>query len=281
MISVVTPSFRQLDWLRLAMASVADQQGVEIEHIIQDGGTEDIGRFFEEHTARSAHAQLFVERDEGMYDAINRGLHRANGDICAYLNCDEQYLPGALQRVVHLFRQKPEIDVMFGDALVVAADGEPLAYRRVILPTRRHIAASHLNVFSCAMFFRRRVIEAGHLLDPTWRSIGDAIWIDGMLRAGIRMTAVSELLSVFTLTGQNLSSNPVSDEEKARWAALSGSPARFTRLGQIFAHRLRKLQAGAYRRRSIAYEIYTLKSPSVRMRFNASRLGGTWPTDRT
>ncbi len=85
------------------------------------------------------------------------------------------------------------------------------------MPTRKHIAASHLNVYSCAMFFRRRVVEAGHMLDPTWRSIGDALWIDGMLRAGVRMTAVSELLSVFTLTGQNLStSHPVSDEEKAR-----------------------------------------------------------------
>src|SRR3954464_6365046 len=72
--SIVTPSFRQLAWLKRAVRSVADQQGVELEHIIQDAGT---GPELEEWVRTHSAARLFVEKDRGMYDAVNRGLARA------------------------------------------------------------------------------------------------------------------------------------------------------------------------------------------------------------
>jgi len=93
--SIVTPSFRQLDWLKRCVRSVADQS-VEHEHIVQDAGT---GPQLDEWVGASSPARLFVERDKGMYDAVNRGFARASGEIFAYLNCDEQYLPGALAAV--------------------------------------------------------------------------------------------------------------------------------------------------------------------------------------
>lgn len=282
MISIVTPSFRQLDWLRLAVASVADQQGVDVEHIIQDGGTEGIRESLEktmQSLARDHYrVQLFVEKDQGMYDAINRGLRRAGGEIFGYLNCDEQYLPGALDKVENYFKIHPEIDVLFGDAIIVDSNGQALAYRRAIAPTLSHIRASHLNVYTCAMFFRRRIVETGHTLDPKWKSIGDAIWIYGILKAGLQIGILPEFLSIFTLTGQNLSTqNPVSKIEKKAWLAETGSPSPAARLWFIALHRLRKLLAGAYRRHTFEYEIYTLRSPRQRTRFRAKALGGTWP----
>src|ERR1700694_5003916 len=115
-VSVVTPSFKQLPWLKLCVASVADQVGVEIEHIVQDAGT---GGDLEIWAASQPSLRLFVEPDAGMYDAINRGLRRATGEICAYLNCDEQYLPGALQAVEKFFQSHPEVDMVFGDVVMV------------------------------------------------------------------------------------------------------------------------------------------------------------------
>ena len=94
MLSIITPSFRSSAWLKLCLASVADQQ-VELEHIVQDAGSDD-GTL--DWLPQDRRARVFVEKDQGMYDAINRGLRRASGDILAYLNCDEQYLPGALPR---------------------------------------------------------------------------------------------------------------------------------------------------------------------------------------
>ena len=95
-LSIITPSFRNSQWLKLCVASIADQQGVDAEHIVQDAGSDDGTLDWLTHDPR---VQAYVEKDKGMYDAINRGLRRACGEILAYLNCDEQYLPGTLKKV--------------------------------------------------------------------------------------------------------------------------------------------------------------------------------------
>ena len=201
MISIITPSFNQIDWLRLAVASVADQEGVDYEHIIQDGGTDGITEIvqseFGDLVRDGKRLRMFVEKDAGMYDAINRGLRRASGEICAYLNCDEQYLPGTLSQVSAFFDARPEVDVVFGDVLVTDRTGKAISYRRAILPSAEHIRLSHLNTFTSATFFRRRILERGHWLDPKWKSIGDSIWIHAMLEAGVRLIVYPRLLSVF------------------------------------------------------------------------------------
>jgi glycosyltransferase involved in cell wall biosynthesis len=110
--SIITPSFRSSDWLKLCIPSVADQ-GVELEHIVQDSCSDD---GTQEWLSRDERVKAFIEKDRGMYDAVNRGLSRASGDIMAYLNCDEQYLPGALSAVREYFEANPEVEVAFGDA---------------------------------------------------------------------------------------------------------------------------------------------------------------------
>ena len=93
--TIVTPSFNQLDWLELCIASVADQHGVSsVEHLVCDGGSAGIDDFKGRMLARfpeTSHYRLefLVGPDAGMYDAINKGLRRATGDVCSYLNCDE------------------------------------------------------------------------------------------------------------------------------------------------------------------------------------------------
>ena len=72
-VSIITPSFRNSDWFKLCVASVADQ-GVDAEHIVQDAGSDD-GTL--DWLLRDQRVQTFVEKDAGMYDAINRGLRRA------------------------------------------------------------------------------------------------------------------------------------------------------------------------------------------------------------
>jgi glycosyltransferase involved in cell wall biosynthesis len=149
--SIVTPSFNQLDWLRVCIASVRDQvvsipspleselPFLSIEHIVQDAGTSGIEAFAREQgaafyrdgekifgcfgdTSDTAECHnnsqkvkyflsIYAEKDSGMYDAINRGLARAQGDLCAYLNCDEQYLEGVLPCVADWFKKNSKLFV--------------------------------------------------------------------------------------------------------------------------------------------------------------------------
>src|SRR5579871_2076106 len=136
-ISVVTPSYKQPDWLRLCAASVADQQspGLEVEHIVQDSLS---GPEIAEALRGIPRVRLESEKDQGMYDAINRGWDKSRGDILAWLNCDEQYLPGALARVADFFRTHPDVDVLFADAVIVDADGTYLCSRQVLVPHLYH-----------------------------------------------------------------------------------------------------------------------------------------------
>src|SRR5271165_5451240 len=106
--SIITPSFRSSAWLKLCIASVADQEGVRLEHIVQDSCSDD---GTQDWLPQDPRVKAIVEKDAGMYDAVNRGFRRATGDILAYLNCDEQYLPGALAAVAAFFAAHPEVDV--------------------------------------------------------------------------------------------------------------------------------------------------------------------------
>jgi glycosyltransferase involved in cell wall biosynthesis len=85
-VSVITPSYNGWPLTRLCVASVADQ-GVDLEHIIQDAGSTDETASALQPDQR---VRFFQEKDRGMYDALNRGFDRATGEILGWLNCDER-----------------------------------------------------------------------------------------------------------------------------------------------------------------------------------------------
>jgi glycosyltransferase involved in cell wall biosynthesis len=273
--SIVTPTFKQPEWVRLCTASVADQVGVTFEHIIQDGGDGEGLEWLES----SPTARLFVEPDGGMYDALTKGISRAAGDVISHLNSDEQYLPGTLDFVHRFFTRNPEIEVVFGDAILISADFRPLGYRRVVLPLRSHTVASHLGTLTSSTFFRRSVVERGLSYKREWRQIGDAALVLSWLDAGIKMATISRPLSVFTFTGVNLGMGKAAKEEGVLFRA-QGDPQRLLHPALLAAHhRVRKLLAGAYRRRNLSIEIFTRTSPERRQKIVAHNLGFGWPKE--
>ena len=252
--SIITPSFRQVEHLKLCALSVADQTGnVTVEHLVHDGLS---GSAFDRWAASQDSANCISEKDNGMYDAINRGFARSKGDILAWLNCDEQYLPETLSKVAEYFERHPEADILFGDIVVIAPDGKPIGYRQAVKPMPGHIRTCFLSTFSAATFVRRKVIEQGYLLNTRYRAISDAVWIDGLLRAGFRCMLLNEPLSVFTQTGSNLGQSAMSVEEGLVWRSVTGAHGRLRHAFWTTLHRIRKLHAGAYHTRNASIAIY-------------------------
>lgn len=273
MLSIITPSFKQLDHLARCAASVAAQRtDVKLEHIIQDGGT---GAEFDSWAAGQSAAICFQEPDGGMYDAINRGFTKATGDILAWLNCDEQYLPGALAKVAEYFEKHPEIDIVFGDIIVCDADLNPVCYRRAIRPWCSHIRRCFLPTFSAATFVRRKVIDEGYLLDTRFRAIADAVWIHQLLGCGFRATTLPEPISLFVQTGENLGHSPASLREAHDWRRPNLRSNRVQALALTAVHHLRKMLAGAYATRQVNLTYFTGNPPSTRQ--FTGLLGGKWP----
>jgi glycosyltransferase involved in cell wall biosynthesis len=259
---------------------VADQSGADfIEHIVCDGGSEGIGEFQRQMMTRFPETPLYrleflIGPDAGMYDAINKGLRRATGDVCSYLNCDEQLLPGALALVGEFLGKYADTDVVFGDTIVVGRHGEPICYWRPYVPSPRHLAGATLNTLSCSTFFRRRVVEAGHLFEPQWKTVGDLQWIRGLLEKKRRMACLPEPLSTFTFLGDNLGASAKAREEFETSREAKDGPGRIFRRG---LHGLRKLFSGAYVRRNVSYDLFLLSDPAQRRRFKSTSLGWRWP----
>ncbi len=272
---IVTPSFRNSAWLRLCVASVADQ-GVDVEHIVQDAGSDD-GTL--DWLTRDPRVLAFVGKDSGMYDAINRGLRRTTGDVLAYLNCDEQYLPGALAAVGRIFEERPDIEVLFAGAVVVDAGGRYLCHRMPLVPLKHHsLVSGNLSFLTCATFFRRPIIGSrGLFFDETFRVAGDAAWVVRLIDAGVRMAAVPTLTSAFTDAGGNLGLGPGAATEAARLRATAPAWARTAPWLSVAHHRLRRLLAGHYGRLApFSYSIYCRDRPERRSLFHVDRPTFRW-----
>jgi glycosyltransferase involved in cell wall biosynthesis len=273
--SVVTPSYNMLGYLRRCHASVMDQQGVGVEHIVIDALSSD---GTQEWLDRQADTVSVVGEDRGMYDAINKGMRVANGEIVAYLNCDEQYLPNALQTVGAFMRAHPHIDLVFGDALVVDPDGTLLAFRKGCRPRWPMILASHLYLLSCAMFVRRRVIDAGFVFESGLRDVGDMDFVVRAIRHGWRAVHFPQYLAAFTWTGNNMSTGANAVREHAItvakapvWVRTLSGPLNVTRY-------VTKLSTGAYSQRfPLDYELYSDDDLETRRRYRSHGASWRWP----
>lgn len=209
-----------------------------------------------------------------MYDALNKGLSLAQGEILGWLNADEQYLPGALATVSEAFSQRPKVDILFGHALVVYPDGRLAAYRKCQPLRRAFVMASHFYNFSCAMFFRRRIWDEGLRLDPSYRSCGDAEWILRAMERSFEADCLDAYLSAFFLTGRNMSLSAEYMDERRRLPSCPAArfaPIRVALNMARYAERL--IRGGCRQAFPLEYQLYN-GSPGTRQTLVAT--GGRW-----
>ncbi|HSO26669.1 MAG TPA: glycosyltransferase, partial [Anaerolineales bacterium] len=125
LVSIITPSYNQNRFLEATMRSILQQEGVRIEYIIVDGGSQDGSvetiRRYDERLA-----WWVSEPDRGQAEAINKGFARAQGEIVAWLNSDDLFLPGAAVAAAAALQGQPDAGFVFGDALTIDAHGRPL-----------------------------------------------------------------------------------------------------------------------------------------------------------
>ncbi len=112
-ISVVTACFNRAALVADAIESVLAQDYPNFEHIIIDGASTD-GSL--EVLARYPHLKVVSEPDRGIFDAWNKGLRLASGEVIGILNSDDVYASGSFQAVASAFREQPHLDLVTGTA---------------------------------------------------------------------------------------------------------------------------------------------------------------------
>jgi glycosyltransferase involved in cell wall biosynthesis len=120
-ISIVTPVYNNAPYIENCIKSVFNQDYPHLEYIIIDGGSTDgTVEIIEKYTDQLAYFES--EKDRGQTHALNKGFANATGDIFAWLNADEQYLPGTLHAVGSAFSSHLGLDFFYGNRIIVNSD---------------------------------------------------------------------------------------------------------------------------------------------------------------
>jgi glycosyltransferase involved in cell wall biosynthesis len=175
-VSIVTPSYNQARFLEETIRSVLLQGYPDIEYLILDGGSTDgsveLIRKYEPYLT-----YWVSERDQGQADAINRGWRRSTGDIIAYLNSDDVYAPGAIQRAVEYLVTHPEAVAVIGGYQLIDESGKVLR----VVPGAEFSLKSELrgnSVCQPTVFIRRGPLFEVGLLDPVLHYVMDfELWL--------------------------------------------------------------------------------------------------------
>lgn len=195
--SIITPSFNQGRFIKATLDSILQQDYPHVESLVMDGGSTDDTRAVLQAYG-DPRLTWVSEADGGQADAINKGLRRAQGDILAYLNSDDIYLPGALRTVADYFAAHPQAAVVYGDCVGIDINGDSLgltlrgqpAHLETFLVKRTYVPQP-------SAFWRREVTEAIGLFDDGLHYAMDRDYWVRMLLAGCSLAYLDRPLAAF------------------------------------------------------------------------------------
>lgn len=181
-ISIITPCFNRSEFITEAIRSVLDQNYPCFEHIIIDGGSND-GTL--QILSKYPHLKIISEPDKGVYDALNKGINQAKGDIIGFLNTDDFYAQGVFNLITSKLHQKPKIKVLIGGAKVftdiktdrkIVAEYPPGSTKN--LPYKMTIGIPAIN----AWFFRSNVIKNTLWFDLNYKIAADRHFLLSLIK---------------------------------------------------------------------------------------------------
>ena len=240
-IGLVTPSLNQGRFIGRTVTSVLSQEYPALDYIIQDGGSSD-------GTARmlagfGACVNVVYEPDSGLSDAINRGFARTDAPIMGWLNSDDLHLPGTLARIAQVFETHSEVDVVYGNRLVI--DESDRIIGAWVLPRHDAMVLRRVDyVPQETLFWRRSAWErVGATIDESLAFAVDWDLLLRFLNAGCRFLHLPVFLGAFRVhRGQKTSSafSTTGRAEIAKLRAREGRPSFAAYLAHstfLFDHR--------------------------------------------
>lgn len=203
-VSIVTVVYNGAATLERTIQSVLGQDFPGIEYIIVDGGSTD-GTLEVIHKYEDRLAYWCSAKDNGIYDAMNKGVALCTGEWVGLINADDAYMEGAVAKAMQAAQGHPEANIVHGDILVHYPNGAEKvkhAKRSGFLLKYWEMVLNHPS------FFVRRAYYGSHPFDPRFRVSGDHHWT---LRAWMEDPAqflyIPEVLALFTAGGASMTNS--------------------------------------------------------------------------
>lgn len=218
-ISIITPSFNQAQYIEQTIESVLSQNYPNLEYMIVDGGSTDgavdIIRRYEKHLA-----YWVSEKDRGQSHAINKGLERVTGEIIAYLNSDDFYLPGTLAAVADYFSRHNDVDLIHGRCRTVDVNGNKIGERSGSITRYDEILDlwdvwwNFRNFVQPEVFWTRRITRKIGPINESLHWVMDYEYWLRILREGSRVGSIDAELASFRLQPNQKSTQPERTSEE-------------------------------------------------------------------
>ncbi|HEU4717847.1 MAG TPA: glycosyltransferase family 2 protein [Bacteroidia bacterium] len=239
-ISIVTVSYNQAGFLESTIRSLLDQAYPALEYIIIDGGSTDgsvdIIRKYEKHLAF-----WISEKDNGMYDGLQKGLSRATGEVMAWINSDDLFHPGSLWVAGEIFSAMPQVEWIQGMASVIDETGRTVMVKNFRKWSKYNFfLGDPEHIQQESTFWRRSLWEkAGARLDTSLRYAGDyELWLRFFDHA--QLHSVGTTLGAFRFRTKNqFTLEKMDDYNREANAALA---ARLGRLSEEEKKTLKKIR---------------------------------------
>lgn len=198
-ISIITPSYNQGQYIDETIKSVLDQDYPNIEYIVVDGGSND--KTVEILKSYGKTINWISEKDNGQTDAIKKGFEMSTGELIAWLNSDDVYLPGAVSRAVDFLRNHPEVALVYGKSYYIDSQGKRVGeyptgpFDPKLLPEFNFISQP-------SVFFRREAyISVGGLDADLHYSMDYDLW--SRLSKEYVLEYIEDYLSLYRLHGES------------------------------------------------------------------------------
>lgn len=196
-ISVITPSLNRGDMIEASMRSVQAQDYENFEHIIVDGGSTDRTA---EVVGRYQKVKFFCGPDQGMYDALNKGLALASGEIIGFLNTDDLYAQNVFGEVVRYFEEDESLMAVAGIATVVVqhSDGRTETVDEY-LPEKSRVleVTTRKGPYFNAWFFRRNVFTKVGNFEAGYKIAGDLEFMLRLALSDLKYLPIKRLVYIY------------------------------------------------------------------------------------
>lgn len=197
-ISIVTPSYNQGEFLEETILSVLNQKYPNLEYIIIDGeSTDESVEIIRKYQKYIAH--WVSEPDGGQADGINKGFRVATGDLVAWQNSDDIYLPGAFEKVAHAYEKNGDAAVFFGNTYLIDKVSNILKEMRFIPFSLDHLLFYDWNLSSQAVFWRRELFDHVGMLEDSYHVSFDWDWFIRLGKADLTFTFIREFLGAYRI----------------------------------------------------------------------------------
>ncbi len=247
LVSIITPSFNQAKYLTAAYHSVISQSYPNIEYFIIDGGSTDGSVEMIREWAEAKKSRLtwwITEKDKGQADAINKGFSRARGEIVAWLNSDDLYMQGAVEKAVGFFNNNPDVGLIFSDVFSIDAESKLINVMRYGEWNLRDLMAFNI-IGQPGVFFRKQALENAGNLNPEYHYLLDHhLWL--RIARNHRIQHIQDFFAAarFHSEAKNIAQTEGFSQDSFQIVAWLQTDPSFSK---IFVQDKRRILAGAFR----------------------------------